>query len=97
MIWGGARAKAGKKNSTATLPGKKKLNSTTRKKKKVQPLVAEEKKRTQRKFSAQGPPQIINGLSLIALRVPLRSFLPLEGKKLYTQYRGLLSLCNITL
>ncbi len=46
MIWGGARAKAGKKNSTATRPGKKK----------VQRLVAEEKK-TQREFSARGPPR----------------------------------------
>ncbi len=65
MIWGGLGQKREKKNSTATRPGKKKLNSTTRKKKKVQRLVAEAKKsstascrgkKTQREFSARGPP-----------------------------------------
>ncbi len=64
MIWGGARAKAVKKNSTATRPGKK--NSTQqpgRKKKKTQLPVGQEKK-TQREFSARGPPQIINGPSV---------------------------------
>ncbi len=45
MIWGGgARAKAVKKNSTATRPGKK--NSTA----------GWPGKKTQRKFSARGPP-----------------------------------------
>ncbi len=41
---GGARAKAGKKNSTATRPGKKKLNSTTRKKKKLNSTTWKKKK-----------------------------------------------------
>ena len=45
MIWGGARAKAGKKTQRLLAQEKK-----------VQRLVAEEKK-TQREFSARAPPR----------------------------------------
>ncbi len=71
MIWGGG-CKSDKKNSMATRPGKKKLNSTTRKKKKTQlkkiklncrlarkektQLPVGQEKKTQREFSARGPP-----------------------------------------
>ncbi len=79
MIWGGARAKAVKKNSTATRPGKKKLNSTTPKKKKTQLPVGQEKKTQlpvgqEKKLNAnslpEGPPR---SLMVRPLRLPLIS------------------------
>ena len=79
MIWGGGSGKSGKKNSTATHQGKKKLNSTTRK---VQRLVAEEKK-TQREFFARGPPQIINGPSLTHSATCTHTHFVLCHKSLY--------------
>ncbi len=71
MIWGGARAKAGKKTQRLLAQEKKKLNSTTRKK--VQRLVGEEKKssmascrgkKNSTRILCPRPPQIINGPSL---------------------------------
>ncbi len=50
------------------MPKKKKVQRLVAKEKKVQRLVAEEKK-TQREFFARGPPQIINGPSLIDIYV----------------------------
>ncbi len=52
-----------KKNSTASWPGKKKLNCRLARKKKHNCRLAR-KKKTKREFSARGPPQIINGPSL---------------------------------
>ena len=59
MIWGGAPAKAGEKKLNGYSPGVKKLNSH-------QPVGQE--KKTQHEFAAWGPPpQIINGLPLMAV------------------------------
>ncbi len=66
MIWGGARAKAGKKKLNGYSPRKKKtqlnnpekkLNSRLARKKKAQRLVAKEKKKLNANSQPEAPPR----------------------------------------